>query len=127
VNVVELLKAARSKIAVGYCRDMLAANKFGQPVLVRDTSACRWCMWGALLDITDLGSIDPLVVDAGRYLALAINYECQATTYHSLYTFVSLWADVPGRSQGEALSVYDAAIAMAEADAAEDAGIEVAA
>lgn len=116
MTALDLLKAARSKIAEGFCQDALAKNALGDAVETSSALACKWCTWGALVGSSPLGSLDPVVNEAARYLCQAIDHECQATTYFSMYAFVSHWNDVFGRTKSEVLTIYDAAIVLCEDD-----------
>lgn len=101
-KVIEQLRAVRAKLEQGWCQGSGAVNRHGQSVDPDDSSACEWCIMGALSTVTD-GDIFGAARD---YIDAAIGP-----------WFIIEWNDERGRTQAEAVALIDKAIALAEQDA----------
>lgn len=98
MTTVEVLVAARARVAQGWTQRYYAVDDKGHDVAVNDTRACRWCMTGALY-ATQCSDIEVLC-RAVSALEKAANAE------HLAY-----YNDGSRRTQAEVVAVFDRAIA----------------
>lgn len=107
MKTIEVLKAARTKIELGWCQGAFCRNENGTDISASDLDSQReWCARGAILTSTDTAADGD---DARKLLKLALSVE----SIHG----VSDWNDAPGRTQAEVLAAFDKAIALAESEA----------
>lgn len=97
MTALEGLKAARAKVAHGWCQDVHARDENGIKVPPSSDLAVRWCVDGAFLS-------------AAKGNANAVLAFLRAVGDSSIDSIVQ-WNDVVGRTQAEVLAVFDRAIA----------------
>jgi hypothetical protein len=93
----DLLRAARDRVAQGWCQRAYAMDPAGHNCGERDPSAVSWCLVGALW----ASHADGDVLDALNFLRGACGLA------------LSAWNDVPGRTQADVLAAIDLALAAA--------------
>ena len=96
---LEILIAARAKLAQGWCQGWYALDATDDEVPADSPTACKWCMIGALKAVIPGEPQGELRAFLGE-------------TLFSLYSvrFVPEFNDAPERTQEQCLFVYDAAI-----------------
>ena len=104
-QVIDALVRARELVERGWCQGWFARDADGVEVSFASQSACRFCAIGAIrrvADIPDGNNGIGLLFRAGGLTALDL----------------AAWNDAPERTQADVLALYDAAIALARAEAA---------
>jgi len=97
LSVVEVLEAARARVAKGWTQKVFARDSDGNEAKADGPNACRWCAEGAI-------SFGPGALNALILLECAIGGPG-----------VVRWNDTPGRTQAEVISAFDRAIILAKA------------
>lgn len=94
-----VLKKARKLIERGWCKGPSAMNAAGEAVSPDSRSACRWCIYGALVRVGKSAAVDGYVDD---YLTRAIG--------------TNTWFEFneTRRSKRPVLRAFDRAIKLAE-------------
>src|SRR5690349_5736981 len=98
--VADVLRAARERVARGWCQGVDARDRSRRSVDPWSKSACRWCMMGSLHAEDRPSGYEN---SALQLLKLAIGEG-----------FVTCWNDAKGRTQAEVIAAFDKAIALAE-------------
>jgi len=98
-SVIEVLKEAREKIRQGWCQGGPARDHRDATISTGDPNACKWCLFGALMAVTDDWD--------GPRAAIKEFTGCS----------LAEWNDAPGRTKAEVLALLDKAIERAEAEA----------
>lgn len=103
MNILDVLKAARAKLAKrgGWIQGISAADKEGDMVGYNHEAAVSFCMWGAINSVTSSGR---LVIGASKALRAAMPYPESITGYN----------DAEGRKKRQILALFDKAIAKLE-------------
>lgn len=110
MTVLEVLKAARERVARGWTQHAHARLSTGQPTRSNDSAAASWCAVGALGDGHD-DSIETCATCAAETrLVIAAGAE--------RFGLVG-WNDASGRTQEEVLQAFDKAIQREEQRAPE--------
>lgn len=114
VKPSDILKAARAKLALGWCQGSMVRDASGKPIDLYSEDGCKFCMLGAIatslkeiLKRPPSGSDDYQPYDAAR------NAFIQANSVEGVGAMLS-YNDYPGRTQEEMLAATDKAIAYAE-------------
>ncbi len=102
-KIIEALKQARAKIAIGWCQISFAEDGAGNSVDVRSKKACSWCVLGALL-----ASL-PRKKRVGFFASLIYEVALAARTVE-----LDIWNDDKRRTKNQVLKAFDKAIARAE-------------
>ena len=100
-TTLDILVAARAKIAQGWCQGAYAKDAKGEATESLSPDAERWCSAGAITAST--GANDFFAREAARDAFV------KAIDAGNL----ALWNDAPGRTQAEVLAVFDEAIRRA--------------
>lgn len=103
MTLVELLVAARAKIAIGWTQYRYARDVTGGEVPPVHLDACRWCAIGALV------AARSLLPEAAERLALMV--AAKSALRAVVHDCVQVWNDADGRTQQEVIEAFDAAIA----------------
>ena len=104
MTTLEVLRAARERIAKGWTRGTAARNAAGRSVNVRDPGAVQFCAVGAIMAACD-GDTDTACVIRDLF-----------ADANGLDDPVSTWND-SRRTQADVLAAFDRAIAREEARA----------
>lgn len=101
---VEVLRAARAKIEIGWTQGSYARDKHGNRVSEISPLATCWCLLGAC---------------CAQFEGAIIINEHAVTRFLQFATGCSkleAWNDTNGRTAGEVLSAFDRAIALEESE-----------
>lgn len=106
MTTVELLKAARERVAKGWCQGWFAKDAAGEETLEELGDACAWCVRGAIYASAKHG--EPESVSAEMALHDTLKDSGAAL---SVVGPLEEWNDAPGRTQAEVLDLFDRTIA----------------
>lgn len=104
---LELLKAARAKIELGWCQNANARDKYGDDVSPNYPEAVQWCIIGATLAVAGNVAVVSRMQDMLK-LSAGIG---DVPFTNSL----SWFNDKPGRTKYQVLALFDEAIGRVEA------------
>lgn len=100
---VEILRAARAKVAQGWTQGADGRDIDGRPSYMSGEPATCWCVSGAIHSVSRAHWYDPFVaLDCFRKAA---GCHCEG---------IADWNDAHGRTQAEVLAAFDRAIELAE-------------
>jgi hypothetical protein len=106
-SVIEVLKEARAKIAIGWTQGPPAVNANGLSVDPMSPDACKWCGLGAIYAVSKNLNIE-LWDEADAFISGQARIAGDAGIVH--------FNEKPGRTQSEVVELFSKAIERAEAE-----------
>lgn len=106
METVDVLRRARDHIAQPgqWFQGDYSADESSPPLGAVAGMPC--CAYGAIMWVLQKPDEHPRVLEADRFLYLALGGDCNAT--------IDEWNDAPGRTQADVVALFDRAIALAE-------------
>lgn len=112
VQVIDVLKAAREKIAQGWTQETCARDADGRIRGPSEPAASCWCAYGAVVAaVRVLDPDDSLQLDIRTVQELEVGLPPQPGVCDRGGKMpIAYWNDAPGRTQAEVLELFDLTI-----------------
>jgi hypothetical protein len=117
MTALELLIAARERVAKGWTQGRSAETKGGRYAHYSDKGAAKFCAWGGLHAACPLTEGLSLVDAAEAELERSLPKKLVAGAVSGDYRPLARWNDMPGRTKKQVLALFDKTIARLQESA----------